>query len=59
MKDQLWDKADVLKQENGRLWVMAQIGFEICLFEFDVLKYPSSSGDYQNFIPLLPNGWGK
>lgn len=59
MENQLWEQADKLKQDNGRLWVMAQIGFEICLFKFDVTRYPSYSGNYENFMPLLPNGWGK
>lgn len=59
MRNQVWDQADMLKQENGRLLVMAQIGFEVCLFKFDILKYHSHSGDYENFMPLLPDGWGK
>jgi len=52
MRNQLWDQAVNLKQGNGKLLVIGQIGFEICFFEFDLAKYPSSSGDYTNFTPI-------
>jgi hypothetical protein len=50
-KDQLWAQADSLKHGNGRLWVIGQIGFEICFFRFDILNYEYSEW-FTNFSPL-------
>lgn len=52
MKDQLWNQADAAKNNDGRFWVVAQIGFEICFFRFDVTSYPSFSDYYTNFKVL-------
>lgn len=53
-KDQLWNQADSLKNEDGRLWVIGQIGFYVCIFRFDVLKYQESEW-FRNFSPLNLN----
>jgi len=50
-KDQLWDQSDSLKNNDGRLWVIGQIGFEVCFFRFDVLNFRGSE-NYCNFSPL-------
>lgn len=57
LKNQMWDPADKAKQENGRLWMIGQNGFEICFFKFDILKYLGGSGDYRNFQPLNLRNW--
>ncbi len=44
-RNQLWEQADKLKQENGRLWVIGQIGFEICFFKFYIERHGSASND--------------
>ena len=49
MKDQLWDQTDAAKHEDGTFWVVAQIGFKICFFRFNVNGCPSSSDIYTNF----------
>lgn len=50
---QLWNKADSLKNNDGKLWVIAQIGFEVC-FHFDIPNYLDSE-TYINFSPLNLN----
>ena len=52
MKDQIWNQSDSFKNESGRLWAVGLIGFEICFFKFDVLRY-LNRGDYTNFTPLI------
>lgn len=37
-EDQLWEQADFHKNGDGKLWVIGQIGFEICVYKFDVLN---------------------
>lgn len=50
-KDQLWDQADSLKNDDGKLWVIGQIGYYVCIFRFDVLNYRESEW-FRNFSPL-------
>ena len=57
LKDQMWNQADMAKQENGRLWMVGQNGFEICFFKFDVERYNEGSPDYANFKPLNLRNW--
>lgn len=54
--DQLWEQADSHKNEEGKLWVIAQIGFEMCVFNFNVTKYVKR-GDFEHFSPLNLNNW--
>jgi len=49
--NQLWNEADSLKNDDGRLWVIGQIGFTICFFHFDILNYNKSEW-FTNFQPL-------
>ncbi len=49
--EQLWNQADSFKNDDGKLWVIGQIGFEICFFRFDVTKYMESE-TFANFSPL-------
>lgn len=50
-KDQLWEQADSNKNIDGKLWVIGQIGFEVCVFRFDVLNYEDRE-DFTHFCPL-------
>lgn len=53
MLEQMWNQADVAKDDDGRLWAIGQKGLEICIFKFDVLKYMNQEPDcYTNFEPL-------
>lgn len=55
MDGQLWNQADSFKDFNsGRIWVIGLIGYEVCVFKFDILRY-SNRGPYENFNPLVPN----
>lgn len=54
LSDQLWSQADSFRQ-NGKIWVIASIGFEMCVFTYDVLKYTDRGEDYRNFNPVRPN----
>lgn len=51
-KDQLWDEASSVKNVEGKMWVIANIGFKICFFHFDVTDYTNGSDDFVNFSPL-------
>lgn len=55
-KDQLWDQADSLKNSNDKLWVIGQIGFDICFFKYDVSNYLGSDW-FTNFSPLNLNNF--
>jgi len=57
MKDQLWNQANAAVNDNGRFWAVAQLGFEICFFRFDINRYPSSSGNNTNFSVLNMNNF--
>lgn len=57
MKDQLWNLANAAMSDEGRFWAVAQIGFEICFFRFNINRYPSSSGNYINFSVLNMNNF--
>lgn len=58
VKDQLWNQADALKNDRGRLWVVAQIDLVICFFHFDVLNHTYPDYDtYRNFSPLNLNNF--
>lgn len=50
-KDQLWYQADSLKNDEGKLWVIGQIGYYVCIFRFDVNNYIESEW-FKNFSPL-------
>lgn len=58
LDDQLWEQADSSKNKDGKLWVIAQIGFELCVFKFDILNYLDGE-EYRNFCPLNINNWSK
>lgn len=51
MSDQAWEQADLVKNPNGRIWVIIQRDFELCIFKFDVTHF-TSNGDFVNFKPL-------
>lgn len=54
--EQMWNQADVAKQDDGKLWAIGQKGLEICFFRFDVDKYQNQIPDcYTNFEPLNLN----
>lgn len=50
--DQLWDEADSVKNPEGRMWVMANIGFKTCFFHFNVTGYTTGMKEFINFSPL-------
>ena len=51
--EQMWDKADVAKSNDGKLWAIGQKGLEFCVFEFNVRKYEDQKPDnFTNFEPL-------
>ena len=54
--DQLWEQADANKNPAGRLWVIGQIGFDMCVFSFDILNYLNRN-EFRNFSPLNLNNW--
>ena len=54
--DQLWEQADSHKNKDGKLWVIGQIGFEMCVFNFDVTNY-HNRGEFEHFSPLNLNNW--
>ena len=56
LREQVWDEADGLKRQNGTVWVICNIGFEVCFFEFDILRW-QDTGDYTNFSPLNIRGF--
>lgn len=58
MKEQAWEQADSVKNENGRIWVIIQRGFELCVFKFDILRF-NGRGDFTNFKPLNLNGFSE
>lgn len=41
---------------EGKLWVIAQIGLEMCVFNYNVIKY-EKRGDFEHFSPLNLNNW--
>lgn len=56
VKDQLWNQADSLKNAENKLWVIGLIGFEICVFKFDLLNY-NWSNTFTNFSPVNLNNF--
>lgn len=50
-KDKFWNQTDCLKNDDGRLWIIGQIGFTICFIRFDLLNYTNSEW-FRNFSPL-------
>ena len=57
VKEQLWNKADSLKNKYGKIWVIAMKGLEICIFRFDVTDYPDNTEHFENFSPLNLNNF--
>jgi len=52
VKEQLWNKANSVSEDyKGKLWVIGQIGFYVCIFRFDVTDYYYSDW-FTNFSPL-------
>lgn len=51
VKEQLWNQAESLMNDEGRLWVIGQIGYYICFFKFDIQKY-NESEFFRNFSPV-------
>jgi len=52
VKEQLRNQASSVVEDYGdKLWVIAQIGFYICIFRFDFHKYKDSNW-FTNFSPL-------
>lgn len=56
MTDQVWDEADSNKNQEGRIWVLVQRGFEVCFFEFDVNKFEDVAKQGTSIIFLLTEG---
>lgn len=51
--EQMWQQADVAKNDTGRLWAIGQKGLEICFFRFDVTKLQDQHPYwFTNFEPL-------
>lgn len=59
IENELWKKSNSFKNNKSEQWVMALIGFEICIFKFDINAYFSSSTKYTNFSPLNLNNFTK
>jgi hypothetical protein len=59
MGDQVFQECEGLVYKGDKLWVIAQIGFQLCVFRFDLNKYlfPGSSGVFDHFSPLNLNEW--
>jgi len=54
----MYDQADGAKNAEGRIWMVGQKGFEICVFIFDVLKYNEDKSPlYPHFIPFNLHRW--
>jgi len=51
MDKQMWDQADSAKNDRGRIWAIAQRGFQVCVFKFYVRRL-DNYGSYDNFQPL-------
>lgn len=52
VKEQLWDQATAVSEDfDGKLWVIAQIGFYVCVYRFDLTDYGDSDW-FTNFSPL-------
>lgn len=59
VKEQLWNQASsICEDHRGKLWVIGQIGFYICIFRFDLTEYMDSDW-FTNFSPLNLNGWSE
>lgn len=58
LDNQLWEQADSSKNTDGKLWVITQIGFELCVLKFDILNYLDWE-EYRNFCPLNLNNSSK
>lgn len=59
VKEQLWNQAStVCEDHGGKLWVIAQIGFYICIFRFDLTEYTDSDW-FTNFSPLNLKDWSE
>ena len=57
VKEQLWNQASTVSEDyGGKLWVIGQIGFFICIFRFDLVKYNDSLW-FTNFSPLNINNF--
>lgn len=59
---QMWNQASALSNQrgSGRCWMIGVRGFEICFFQFDLLKYNYGNGnDFDNFKPLNLRGFSK
>jgi len=49
----MWNKADVSKNEKGKLWAIGQKGLEICIFRFDVHSFKGQTPNcFTNYEPL-------
>ena len=55
---ELWPVANIHKNSDNRLWLVLNLGFEVCVFKFDTLNY-SHRGPYSNFSPLNLGHWSK
>lgn len=55
--NQLWEQADANKNNHGRLWVIGQIGFKVCVFKFDVLNQRNRNNPFEHFTPLNLNNF--
>ena len=44
---------------DGKIWVICNIGFEFCVFRFDLnrFSYPGASSTFDHFEPLNLNNW--
>ena len=58
MKDQVFNECEGLAL-NGKIWVICNIGFEFCIFRFDLSRfsYPYASDTFDHFEPLNLNNW--
>ena len=51
MKTQAWDQCDAVKNNEGRTFFIGLIGFNICFFRFDIIKFNKSDW-FTNFSPI-------
>ena len=54
--EQLWEQADSHKNNDGELWVIGLIDFELCVFTFNVVDY-YDRGRFEHFSPLNLNNY--
>lgn len=58
MKHQAFEICEGLAYKNDKIWLRGQIGFEMCVFRFDLRNYVylGNPDTFDHFSPLNLNG---